>query len=228
MPGNCRFILLVMLLLFSGCAAQAPNWRADAQQMLILLERDGARGSFPDDYASVVSTFDNAEKLLTAEQGIRAAEKQYQLACQKGLILQTELAALRLRLLEEKKQDELKRLAEQAVQKQRQKQEETLKAEQAAIESKLSANNGKNRAAQEERTSQTVKYSVRRGETLPQIAARTEIYNNADLWPLIYRANRDQIRDPYQLWPGQILKIPRGYSKEEAAEARKQAAVLGL
>ena len=54
-------------------------------------------------------------------------------------------------------------------------------------------------------------YTVRRGETLPQIAGRTEIYNDATLWPLIYRANRDQIRDPKQLWPGQVLTIPRRY-----------------
>ena len=54
---------------------------------------------------------------------------------------------------------------------------------------------------------------------MPQIAARPEIYNEAGLWPLIYRANRDQVRDPYQLWPGQVLKIPRSYSREEAVEA---------
>ena len=54
-------------------------------------------------------------------------------------------------------------------------------------------------------------YTVRRGETLPQIAGRVEIYNDASLWPLIYRANRDQIRDPKRLWPGQVLTIPRRY-----------------
>ena len=68
---------------------------------------------------------------------------------------------------------------------------------------------------------QAISYTVRRGETLPQIAARTEIYNDSSLWPLIYRANRDQIRDPKQLWPGQILKIPRHFSRDEALEAKR-------
>ena len=64
-------------------------------------------------------------------------------------------------------------------------------------------------------------YTVRRGETLPQIAARSEIYNDSSLWPLIYRANRDQIRDPKQLWPGQVLKIPRQFTRDEALEAKR-------
>jgi nucleoid-associated protein YgaU len=28
------------------------------------------------------------------------------------------------------------------------------------------------------------------------------------LWPLLYRANRDQIKDPSLLYPGQRLTIP--------------------
>jgi nucleoid-associated protein YgaU len=66
-------------------------------------------------------------------------------------------------------------------------------------------------------------YTVKRGETLPQIAARPMIYGDPLLWPLIYRANRDQIRDPRRLWPGQILRIPRTAGKEEMAEARRFA-----
>jgi nucleoid-associated protein YgaU len=68
---------------------------------------------------------------------------------------------------------------------------------------------------------QPAAYTVRRGETLPQIAARSEIYNDSTLWPLIYRANRDQIRDPKQLWPGQVLRIPRHFSRDDALEAKR-------
>jgi nucleoid-associated protein YgaU len=229
MSGSCRFILFALLLMFfCSCASQTPTWRSSAQQTLIQLEREGARGSFPDDYASIVSTFDNAEKLLAGEQGIKAAENQYQLAYQKGLLLQLELEKAQARLLEEKRQQEQKRQAELAEQKRRRQEEEKIQARLAAKEGTQTANNNKHQAVQEERGNLPIKYTVRRGETLPQIAARTEIYSNAELWPLIYRANRDQIRDPYQLWPGQVLKIPRGFSKEDAADARRQAAKLGL
>jgi nucleoid-associated protein YgaU len=60
-----------------------------------------------------------------------------------------------------------------------------------------------------------------RGETLPQIAAQSDVYNDLTVWPLLYRANRDQIRDPGHIWPGQVLRIPRNLSREEIAEARR-------
>ncbi len=66
-------------------------------------------------------------------------------------------------------------------------------------------------------------YAVKKGESLPGIAGHQQVYGDSSLWPLLYRANRDQVRDPYQLYPGQILKIPRQFTKEEIAEARRQS-----
>jgi nucleoid-associated protein YgaU len=64
-------------------------------------------------------------------------------------------------------------------------------------------------------------HTVMHGETLPQIAAGPEVYSDQTLWPLLYRANRDQIRDPGHIRPGQVLRIPRIISREEIAEARR-------
>ncbi|MCD4828073.1 MAG: LysM peptidoglycan-binding domain-containing protein [Candidatus Cloacimonetes bacterium] len=36
------------------------------------------------------------------------------------------------------------------------------------------------------------------------------IYNDPTRWGVIYRANRDQIKDPNLIYPDQVLKIPRG------------------
>lgn len=47
---------------------------------------------------------------------------------------------------------------------------------------------------------------VRPGETLWQIAA--ELTGDPHRWPELYRANRDQIKDPSTLYPGQRLAIP--------------------
>lgn len=66
-------------------------------------------------------------------------------------------------------------------------------------------------------------YVVKKGDTLPSIAARHEIYNDSFMWPLIYKANRDQIKDPKELYVGQDLKIPREMSTEETIEARREA-----
>jgi len=66
-------------------------------------------------------------------------------------------------------------------------------------------------------------YKVKKGETLIDIAQRREIFNDKFMWPLIYKANRDQMRDPQVVFPGQILSIPRELTFEEIIEARKQA-----
>ena len=66
-------------------------------------------------------------------------------------------------------------------------------------------------------------YTVRKGDKLRVIAGRREIYNDPYQWPLIYKANRDQIRNPHMLFTGQHLVIPRNITLEEVREARKQA-----
>ncbi|MDN5353710.1 MAG: hypothetical protein PWQ09_466 [Candidatus Cloacimonadota bacterium] len=53
-------------------------------------------------------------------------------------------------------------------------------------------------------------YTVVRGDWLSKIAGYSFIYDDYSKWPIIYRANRDQIKDPNLIYPDQVLKIPRG------------------
>ncbi|MEA3544678.1 MAG: DUF4398 domain-containing protein [Thermodesulfobacteriota bacterium] len=69
---------------------------------------------------------------------------------------------------------------------------------------------------------------VRAGENLATIAARAEVYKDALLWPLIYKANRDQIKDPKEIFSGQTLMVPRDKSRAEAEAARQEARELNL
>jgi nucleoid-associated protein YgaU len=66
-------------------------------------------------------------------------------------------------------------------------------------------------------------YTVENGETLWTIAAQPRVYNDPLLWPLLYKANRDQIRDPRRVYSGQVLSIPRDLSPAEIEEARQAA-----
>jgi nucleoid-associated protein YgaU len=66
-------------------------------------------------------------------------------------------------------------------------------------------------------------YTVKRNETLVDIARRHEVFNDQFMWPLLYKANRDQIRDPKVVFPGQVLSIPRDITYEDIIEARKMA-----
>ena len=49
-------------------------------------------------------------------------------------------------------------------------------------------------------------YEVKPGDSLSKIAQR--FYGNGNLWPRIHEANKDQIRDPDLIHPGQKLTIP--------------------
>jgi len=49
-------------------------------------------------------------------------------------------------------------------------------------------------------------YTVQKGDTLSEIAKR--YYGNAARWRVIYEANRDLIKDPDLIYPGQTFRIP--------------------
>lgn len=48
-------------------------------------------------------------------------------------------------------------------------------------------------------------YTVQPGDTLSEIANR--LYGNAGKYPVIFEANREVIKDPNLIYPGQILRI---------------------
>ena len=49
-------------------------------------------------------------------------------------------------------------------------------------------------------------YIVAKGDSLSKIAQRE--YGDANKWRTIYEANRDLIKDPDLIYPGQELKVP--------------------
>ncbi len=63
----------------------------------------------------------------------------------------------------------------------------------------------------------TVKnYTVVKGDCLWRIAKKPEHYGNGFAWPVIYKANRDQIKNPNLIFPKQIFKIPNLTEEEKA------------
>ncbi|NNL67877.1 MAG: LysM peptidoglycan-binding domain-containing protein, partial [Myxococcales bacterium] len=66
-------------------------------------------------------------------------------------------------------------------------------------------------------------YVVRRGQTLSVIAH--DVLGDPRLWPAIYRANRDQIKDPTVLHVGQRLAIPEVGSDPALRESIREEAI---
>jgi len=67
-------------------------------------------------------------------------------------------------------------------------------------------------------------YTVKKGESLWWIAKYKDVYDDDFLWPIIYEANKSQIKNPNLIYPGQKLKIPRdGFTMADIKKARKKA-----
>ena len=218
-------ILLLITLSLSGCSTSEPSWRNRVTPLVDELGRQDAIKFFPQEYRNLLETFEHGEAVFHVQEDDDEADTYYLLAFQKAELLRSELRLAKQRLAEEERQRAI-----EAAQKAR---EVRLMQEASEAELRLfgkdrtkSTDSDRGRAssgspAKEQGQQLLASYTVRRGETLPQIAGRSEIYNDSSLWPIIYRANRDQISDPKRLWPGQVLVIPRHFSRDDAVGARR-------
>lgn len=86
------------------------------------------------------------------------------------------------------------------------------KKEEMRIEEKIAKDNGES-----ESNEYIVQLNPKDRDCLWKIAMN--LYKDARLWPLIYMANRDQIKDPDLIFPGQRLLIPPIPKREEIMES---------
>jgi nucleoid-associated protein YgaU len=55
-------------------------------------------------------------------------------------------------------------------------------------------------------SSQQSTYTVKSGDSLSKIAKH--VYGDADKWHAIYEANKDKIKNPDLIHPGEVLTLP--------------------
>lgn len=211
-------IILILIGTVSGCAPVVSRWRDEAKTVIIGAYIKGAQKEFPAEFGNALDTLNKGEELLNEEE-VEEADDYLRFAWTKGKLLEKDLAELKahrdeeIRLRAVAEQQELERL--------RALKEEERKAAQEKQEIEVRKTVEKVRQVKERQL--PLSHTVKRGETLPQIAAQSDVYNDYKLWPLLYRANRDQISDPKHIWPGQVLRIPRNLGREEITEARRYA-----
>ena len=221
------YILLLCLLQLAACSAPAPTWRSKVAPLVEELGRGDAIKLFPQEYRNLLETFEHGEAVFHVRVDDMEADTYFQLAFQKALLLSFELRTAKQKLAEEdrrrvieiaQREEEERLMRDAAVAERRLLEQERSQS----VESKRGSTASYSRFFTKESGQHLpTSYTVRRGETLPQIAGRAEIYNDSSLWPIIYRANRDQISDPKRVWPGQSLVIPRHFSRDDADGARR-------
>ena len=73
----------------------------------------------------------------------------------------------------------------------------------------------------------TMSYNVVRGDHLWGISGKPTIYGNPYSWPLIFKANRDKIKDADLIEPGQVFAIGKTPSGADMDAAVKHAKTRG-
>ncbi|MDH5426012.1 MAG: LysM peptidoglycan-binding domain-containing protein [Gammaproteobacteria bacterium] len=70
-------------------------------------------------------------------------------------------------------------------------------------------------------------YEVVNGDNLWNISGKSEVYSDSYQWPLIYKANRDKIKDADLIYSGQTLDIDRSASQADMDAAISHAKTRG-
>lgn len=204
-------IIGLVVLLQVGCAKRPMTELTTARAAVAQAYSAGAADYATAEYQAAKAALENAEQLSNegkysaARDILPFAEAQAKQAASKARENRANMEMQRLKKLQEEK-----RLKQDAVAKELR---------------------DKKRASQKQQKPKTkleplkpVKlYTVQPEETLPQIAARPEVYNDQALWPLLYKANRDQITDPRKIYPGQELTVSRNATQEDLDAARQEA-----
>jgi nucleoid-associated protein YgaU len=202
--------------------------RAETKLVLDRVQLNEAARVLPDEYSVVVAALESADAL---HQGghYDAAERAYVLAYAKAKVLEDHLATEQLQRAQNaqsRTEAELLAVARQRAlldDQRRLASEEEQQNTAAAESSSQPAGPVEDVKPRVKERQLLASYTVKRGESLPQIASRPEVYADSQLWPLLYRSNRDQISDPRRIWPGQVLRIPRNVGQDDIAEARRFA-----
>jgi nucleoid-associated protein YgaU len=202
------FLIVCTVLLSAGCSSAPRQELHKTQKTVAKALAAGAPDLAATEYASANSALQDAETLIK--------KRKYKLASE-ALALSRAHARRALALCQEETVQKEELISSEKINpKPRKDKKKSRKSEKVEP---LPQREPKEMV----RPSSVTRYIVGNDETLWIIAARKDIYGDPLLWPLLYRANRDQIKDPRHIFIGQILDVPRNFSAAERTDALERA-----
>ena len=200
---------------------EATGILADLKTAVDDADKAGARRFYPEDFKGLDNTLGELKSAYQAEKyldvisrGGTAVAKARKLADMSKVAAEEEARR--------KAEEEARRREED----ERRRAEEARQAEEARHAEEARRVEEARRAAEEEarrRADRPQTYNVVRGDCLWNVSKKDKIYDNPFMWPLIYKENRSQIRDPDLIFPKQEFKIPRDYTQKQEKEAVSMA-----
>ena len=215
-------ILILETLALAGCGSQLSQRVEESRAALEMARAAGAPARSPRQFEVAEEALKRSEALMGNPFGF--SEAQYQVALGKAMALcsaataklQVEVEKAQAGALATRAQAERFQIQAQAavdrLQARLRTTEETAGAAQARAErAEAQLAELKQQAVDASRSQPTAypRYVVKKGDTLPNIAARPEVYGDATQWKRIYEANQDIIGRDYKVRPGQVLMIPK-------------------
>jgi nucleoid-associated protein YgaU len=241
--GKIVRISIVFAFLFgllAGCATTPKGDPQAAEQAIAeakaAINEATAGGWANDEAANLLKQAEEAydKKDYTSAADLATKSKQYTAASKAIFDAKAAAAAAEQEGAAWRDTDNLIGQAEQAL-----KDGDTAKAIQLANEARRQAEEAMRQAqaekarlaaeaaAKEQAAAGPADYTVVRGDSLWRISGKSEIYGNPYQWPLIYKANRSQIKDADLIYPGQTLTIDRNASEADIEAAVRHAKTRG-
>ena len=212
-------IFITIAVLLSSCA-KPPHAELDAAEYMVGRAFAMQAMEFaPTEYQAAKTALTDARKSMQeADYGDALDSLEFSLKHARRAVVLTEESKA-------KRTEEAQRVLEEerARQTALAKAEAEAKTEEAARQAQKASPPPKPAPKPQPKVELATSYSVGEGETLWNISAHPKVYNDGLLWPLLYQANRDQIKDPRQIFPGQALSIRRDMTQDELEDARQKA-----
>lgn len=151
-----------------------------------------------------LSSRDEREQLEEIQKKLEEKERELLAAKQQAQVAQAKAAAAAT--AEQKAKEAAAEAQAKLEQMQRQKQVDELRERFARMQEER-ARRAEEAAQAQAEAEKPRTYVVKSGDSLSKIAK--ELLGDAKRWPEIFEANRDKIKDPNLIYPGQELLIPK-------------------
>lgn len=208
-------ILLVITILLSSCAKPPHQEMSAAEHMVDRAYSMQAMEFAPTEYVAAKTALNDARQAMQdADYSDAEDSLEFALTHARRAITLTEEGKAR------RAEEEARRASEE---KARQAKLAEEAAEEVEAQKPVARPKPKPAPKPKPKIVPVANYDVGNGENLWTISAKPQVYNEGLLWPLLYQANRDQIKDPRQIFPGQTLSIRRDMTDAELEDARKTA-----
>ena len=214
-------LLILAVSVLAGCGLNVPRRVDEARAAVEEARAAGVPARFPEQFQVAEENLRESERLLASGDfdELIAAESRAAIATATA---KSGMASARLAAEMEKVQAEAQQARQEAARARAEVdrlQTQVRSAEEAARVAQARAERAESQTAELRRQmagaqaagswATYVRYVVKQGDTLPKIAARPEIYGDAEKWPRLYEANREIIGRDHKVQVGQVLLVPK-------------------